>query len=517
MILLMLVARYATFSMSAGAGAAFARTVMYCCYGCLTILGGMYFSAAIVEEKEEQTLPLLRLTGASTLAILLGKSAPRLVSVLLLLLIVVPFLLLAITLGGVSLKGILTAIFGLLVYAVMFCQLGLLCSVVARNFQDALTKTLMLWALLEFLPFWGWCGSTVTLLWSSHSMTAEAVRCVNDSSLFSSAWSDVILSWLHIQMKWLTGVTTELTLYENLSFYLIDFGGDPVWRPQMTAHLTAAAVFLVASWLLFEPMTARVVSEGFESAPSAKRRTRTARRVHGKALVWKSWQWLTGGWFWFWIRLVVIPVCVAALASTIAWGLGENLELWVLSYAMLLCGTVVFIAAFAILFDRLFAAEIQQKTMDSLLLLPYSRHSLIRQMAAGLLPAIAASLSCFVCGLAILIVEEPRAMQVAGTVLTSAWLYAVLAILVSTLYVGLFLSVKLRYGGMLVSIVTLWFIAPMLISCFVGILSLVTNTRAVNDLMTTAIPTILILVLLALSVWMHKLLVRGLDQVGAES
>ena len=51
------------------------------------------------------------------MAILVVKSAPRLISVLLLLLVVAPFLLLAITLGGVSLRGLMTALLGLLVYS----------------------------------------------------------------------------------------------------------------------------------------------------------------------------------------------------------------------------------------------------------------------------------------------------------------------------------------------------------------------------------------------------------------
>ena len=73
---------------------------MNCCYWCLTLLGVMYFSVAITEEKEEETLPLLRMTGIRNMTLLIGKSIPRLAVVVLLILIAAPFLMLAVTLGG---------------------------------------------------------------------------------------------------------------------------------------------------------------------------------------------------------------------------------------------------------------------------------------------------------------------------------------------------------------------------------------------------------------------------------
>ena len=54
-----------------------------CCYYCLTLLGVMYFSLAITEEKEEETLPLLRMTGVRNFTLLIGKSLPRLAVVVL--------------------------------------------------------------------------------------------------------------------------------------------------------------------------------------------------------------------------------------------------------------------------------------------------------------------------------------------------------------------------------------------------------------------------------------------------
>ena len=56
-------------------------------------------TSAEAEEKEEQTLGLLRMTGLNALSILLGKSTSRLLGALLLLLAQFPFTIFAITLA----------------------------------------------------------------------------------------------------------------------------------------------------------------------------------------------------------------------------------------------------------------------------------------------------------------------------------------------------------------------------------------------------------------------------------
>src|SRR5260221_1184627 len=74
------------------------------------ILAGVgYFCSAISEEKEEMTLGLLRMTNLNPLSILLGKSTSRLCAAILLFAAQVPFTLLAITLGGISLRQVLAA------------------------------------------------------------------------------------------------------------------------------------------------------------------------------------------------------------------------------------------------------------------------------------------------------------------------------------------------------------------------------------------------------------------------
>ena len=114
MILYLFAAQSYMSAVRVGAGASFASTVVMCCYWFLTLIGGIHFGSAIVEEKEEGTLALLRMTGASPFSILAGKSLPRLMVAVLFLFVVSPFLMLAITLGGFLPYGLISSIVSIL-------------------------------------------------------------------------------------------------------------------------------------------------------------------------------------------------------------------------------------------------------------------------------------------------------------------------------------------------------------------------------------------------------------------
>src|SRR5262249_13880134 len=63
----------------------------------VTCAGIGFFSSAITEEKEEDTIGLLQMAGLNHLGILLGKSTSRLIQVVMLLIVQFPFMLLAVT------------------------------------------------------------------------------------------------------------------------------------------------------------------------------------------------------------------------------------------------------------------------------------------------------------------------------------------------------------------------------------------------------------------------------------
>src|SRR5258708_7655032 len=103
----------------------------------MTLLGIGFFSTLISEEKEEDTLGLMLMAGISPLGILIGKSGGRLWQSLLLIAVQYPFVLLAVTMGGVMNAQVWAMTLALLAYMVFLVGFGLLCSTLARRSQTA--------------------------------------------------------------------------------------------------------------------------------------------------------------------------------------------------------------------------------------------------------------------------------------------------------------------------------------------------------------------------------------------
>ena len=284
----------------------------------------------------------------------------------------------------------------------------------------------------------------------------------------------------------------------------------------MTAHLVVAGVFLFLSHLLFVPMTAKVVGEGFDAPGRFTRRTRSPRRVHGRALMWKSWRLLSGGWLWLMLRIVGFPLGVIGIVAVVAWGIGEPPVPGAFWGALLVTGVILFVGHFSILLDRIFTVEIQQKTLSSLLMLPMSRKSLCVQLVIGLIPAIVASLSCAVCGLVLMMVTEPKFLQWAMDRLMSPLLCTILLMLGSTLLFGLYLSVRLRHGGMLIALLSLWFLGPLTVGILFSMFNVMVNTRQSDNSWETTCHVLLTIVQVPFCVWMYKLLIRRLNDLGAQ-
>ena len=103
----------------------------------MTLLGVGFFSTAITEEKEEDTLGLMQMAGINPLGILLGKAGGRLLQALLLIAVQYPFTLLSITLGGVADAQVRAAYVGLVAFMLWLAGWGLFCSTVSRNSRAA--------------------------------------------------------------------------------------------------------------------------------------------------------------------------------------------------------------------------------------------------------------------------------------------------------------------------------------------------------------------------------------------
>jgi len=462
-----------------GAGGQFAASVLYCCYLFLTLVGGLYFSVSIVEEKEEQTLPLLRMTGATPLTILLGKSVPRLMVALLFVLIVTPFLVLSLTLGGVLIWGLIASVLGLLTYAIMLSQLGTLASVLFRQARPAFLFTMILWLMLEVPVVWAWMFEE----WIGYQFG--------------------IYDWV-----------SERSLLTNMSSYLTSWASTEIWWPQMTFHLAVSGVCLFLSWLLFERFTAGAIAgTDTQTRGLLALRPGTVKKAVGRvpndSLQWKTWKYVSGGWRWFLIRLFAPPVMIVFLMVVI-WRASIGAE--EIGIALWITGIVIVLINITNLLGKVFNLEIRENNISGLLMLPQSPTLLAARMLSGLVPAVISSAGCMGFGLLILYLEGEldiddmfEMFAEPGFLHCGTWLAA-------TLMLGLVLSVRMRYGGMLLGALLGGFLIPFIFaSCFSGVFI----TSSGDD----ALPIFGFLMFLEtmFCFWMWRQLIIDLERQGAAS
>lgn len=463
-----------------GAGGIFASEVVFCCYWFLTLVGGMHFCTAIVEEKEEQTLPLLRMTGASAFSILAGKSLPRLMIAVLFLASVAPFLILSISLGGVLPLGLIGAILSIVCYAIMLSQIGLLASVVSKSASVAFTVTCLLWAAVELSHWW---------------LGLFGVALDDGGSLYQ--------------------FQSQFVLVNNLSSTLLAFEPSELWFPHMGFHLIVACLAFVLSWLLFDRCSEVEVSEG--PTRLAARSSQAGGRVWDNALAWKSWQSLGGGWRGIWIRAVGVPLCCFT-ATVLLLLIFEGLEdLAVVSGITLAMGVVLLLINLARLGGTVFHSEIHQKTLPGLVMLPQPLSHTMISTVAGLVPSMAAASVTAVVSLMLLFLTGLVNGEAVGNViqlLVQPWFLHLFSWVAVTLHLGVLLSTHVRHGGMLLAVALLWLGAPLCCGTAIGVMSF--GSGFGGDFLAYALPVLLILVELVACLFLQQMTLRRLEELAAQ-
>ena len=321
------------------------------------------------------------MTDLNPVAILLGKSTSRLVGALLLLLVQVPFVLLAVSLGGVGLLQIAASYGTLLAYLFLVCNLALLFSVVFRNTTTAAAFTFVV--LLLFLIGHYWAAGMEQEFASSHG--------VNIQRGVWPALTVIIGFW--------RAATPSHRLGE---IFQTGFAG-PAFGFQVASNLVLGVLFFLVAWMVFDWCT----REEKDAAPTRqwllRRTTRPSRippRLVGtRAISWKDFTFISGGRFGLLIKFGVVAFLVA-LCNVFALEFGTKNDItrefeggaliWI-SLVM----TAVFLALDA---ARAFREEIQWKTLSSLVTLPVSVRDLAYQKVAGILAGTLPLLACFVLG-----------------------------------------------------------------------------------------------------------------------
>jgi hypothetical protein len=271
----------------------------------ITLAGLSYFASAITEEKEEMMLGLLRMTDLNPVAILLGKSTSRLVGALLLLLVQVPYVLLAVTLGGVGLLQIVASYGTLLSYLFLVCNVALMFSVVFRNTTTAAASTLGF--LLLFLLGHYWAADIDHHIASSHLLNPQ-----------QGPWS-ILTSLIHL---W-----RQATPIDRLgAIFQTGFAG-PAIGFQVWSNLALGVVFFLLAWMVFDWCT----RQEKEAAPPrywfrhrATRRSRIPPHLVGiRAVSWKDFTFICGGKLGLVLKFTVVAFLVA-LCNVIAMATGNG-------------------------------------------------------------------------------------------------------------------------------------------------------------------------------------------------
>ncbi len=347
----------------------------------IAIFGLSTFASAITEEKEEDTLGLLQMTRLNPLAILLGKSTARLFDGLLLLAVQVPFTMLCITLGGVSLDQVLRCYGILAAFLFFLCNIALLWSVICRRTTRATSMTVLSGVVLYFMPFF--------FLWMTFGYRVRGTGL---------GWGDHFIQW------WFSiNPIYDLTRAVQPRS-IMPFGGGSV-----PFNLVGGAICFALAWMLFK----RFCGSGTEVVPG---RTRTASagvprraahpRAGRRAIAWKDFHFLAGGWKGLLIRTFVyiaIGLLLVWWMATVNRSRMRTAELGVMFWVF---GIMSFTIEVGLVSSRMFGSERKRKTLGALYTLPLGTGRLIREKIRGALPQLFPSLLCTFIGIGIIVSEE---------------------------------------------------------------------------------------------------------------
>jgi ABC-type transport system involved in multi-copper enzyme maturation permease subunit len=350
----------------------------------ISIAGLSYFASSITEEKEDDTLSLLRMTDLNPLAILLGKSTGRIAGALLLLAVQLPFTILATSLGGVSLAQVLAAYATLGAYLFFLANLALIFSVLCRRTSLAATLTGLTLVLFFWLP--GWIA-----FFRGISLSMVAL----DYDTTSTALEKFLFAW------WRASPLVRLKEILSTGFHAAPLG----W--QVASDLALGIICFGIAWALFDRCADRAVEGtslgGGSGVRPSRRATARLGRPWRQPLMWKDFHYMVGG-----LRAVgfkvVICLGIVGLMIWVSFKAG-NVPLFVFGYFTMAIMALVWTADLALAASRIFRVELRGQTLSSLASLPLSLATIARQKALGCLLASWPEVLFFFCGFALLAPE----------------------------------------------------------------------------------------------------------------
>lgn len=424
----LLVANLATLRVGAP-GLHLFRSIVYMNFWLITLAGCSLFATTITEEKEEGTLGLLKLAGINRVSILLGKSTSRLISCSLLLLVQVPFTLLAITLGGVTLRQVVAAYVALFAYTVLAANVAVLSSTYAKRTGSA-------------------CGLVALFLLGCEA-GPDISRLLIPAPLPTGtpAW---IAGWLKSLSatldKW-----QEVTVWHRLDVIMRTGFNEPAVSPQVTFSFLIAGLSFVLAWVLFDRLTTNLLGETRDWAHALRVpwRKRTSLRVWSNALAWKDFQFGTGGLPGLIVRGLLFALvfggtvyfCGSQAGSGFAWSRVSWKEV---AETNMVATAVVAAIELSIHAARLFSDELRQRTFATLAMLPRPMTWIAWSKVWGCLLSILPAMTIFLFSAALL----PRGLFELLEELIKPSRWTVFLTFVLFLHLTTLLSLGMRWGGL---------------------------------------------------------------------
>lgn len=430
-------------------GRSFFTAVLWIDLFILCIVGLSYFASAIAEEKDDDTLGLLRMTDLNALAILLGKSTGRLCGALLLIAAQLPFMLVAVTMGGLDVRQVLAGFALLLAFAFHLANLALIGSVLCGRTSTAAGFTGVLLAAFVFAP--------TILDWDTYVLFHPGEPLAR----FCQGWIDATP----------TARLREITM--------TGFKGSPLGL-HFVVNVALGVVWFGVAWALFErcagsdgdaePRAPLPIPPAVQlAAPVSAAPVDRCGRPQAHALRWKDYHFLAGGIGATIIKGVIAFVIVAFIA-------GQMKAVSASEVGGVLFGvaSVVFVLALAVDAARIFKHERRDQTLSSLALLPCSIERLVWEKVRGCFATNWPLVAMMALGLALLArdllpdlsrdwVRRPKSVFEGGAI--------VLCFIISAVQLPLtiaWMSLRLRWGGFPIGF-TVWFLGnyAAMILCFV--------------------------------------------------
>ncbi|MBS0204612.1 MAG: ABC transporter permease [Planctomycetes bacterium] len=354
-------------SMFGAPGLMFFRYVMYMNAAFITMLGVSFFSSAISEEKEEDTLGLMTMAGISPLGILFGKSTSRLFQVSLLLAIQYPFTLLAVTMGGLLPTQVFSAYVSLLAYTILLANVGLLCSVACRTTRNA---------------------SGLTAFWLLGYLTGPAFAFGGYMYLTRErGWdhADFLQNLVLSVLDWLWRATVFVDLYSAT-----ETGHQFSWTPQIVGNSIGGLACFLLAWCLFGIVAKDPAPESSSRGTVAQKNHRylyvfSAGRTWGDPLIWKDFFFTAGGTAGLMIRgLLYGGMYLLCIAANRPWnGAYDNIRWEDVTWGFQFFCIPLLAVDVGLCASRVFQEEIRGQTLSSLMMLPKSTMTIVYSKVSG--------------------------------------------------------------------------------------------------------------------------------------